>query len=463
MFQPVHAEVPSRHRRWKVASWSGVASEAPLLEGDAVWCLRQPQPVCDLIVRRAWSEVLMVYGCCSQEVCSELAMHPCFGYPGQKWFTTALGIKKKADHPQDHLPVSALQTPTLHPDRLDEIKAYIRASVGQPGQSASLRMQAAQCVQSLETWATTLRDAQHRGEGKKHSRYTVKQLLHAFLSSSMMRNASHLRQVFQHVCETIWPGLFKEVLEAKLGPSASTVRRAQTLVDMAVILHSQALNRCDPSSLIPPVYRWGWSDASSIKGRDWFISKHIACARSALVPCFLAATALARDSDMRAQSVVGTGGSQAALATDPSAGILSEDERNQLAGWLRKSLTVQVHVPTSVGLGAANLTHKAQCLLHTIALECNCMHDLQMYLQGCVSWTSDLGVESALSQVHLLAAELLPSWWRWQQDMRSDGEPEEEDPEEGAQPQDCSKHVMMSQANPRMQAVNHMKTALSLK
>ena len=323
--------------------------------------------------------------------------------------------------------------------------------------------------------------AHSRAGSQKYTKYTVKQLLHCFLTSSMIRNAAHVRDICKHICEVIWPGLFQEVLETKLGPSASTVRRAQALVDVAMLLHSQTQNRHGHESSRPSIYRWGWSDASPIKGREWFISKHIACKRSDLVLAYLAATALALDrpnfqhtcqinqkhrqaqaapslqemqqkpfSSVFLDDVCFDGEAPESLSENVQ-GLqakaegqgLSLQHRGVLASFLRRALQMHVHVPTSVGLGASNLTHKTQALLHSIGMECSTAHDLKRYLQGVVSWTSDLGVESGLSQVHLRTSELLPDWWCWQWAMDHDGEGDQS----GCQPdasQDCSCSVFCS-------------------
>ena len=92
---------------------------------------------------------------------------------------------------------------------------------------------------------------------------------------------------------------------------------------------------------------------------------------------------------------------------------LSSEDRLVLIAYLRKHLKVHVHIPTPVGMGATNLSHKAASLVHSIAVECETSNDLRCYLAGCVSWTSDLGTESGLSNVQVPADSLLPSWWQW--------------------------------------------------
>eukprot|EP00971_Amphidinium_carterae_P000717 14099-Amphidinium_carterae.1 len=392
---------------------------------ERIWCLRQPSTICNLICKGLWTEVMVVYSCLTAVVRGSFTTE--VGFPGKDWLETMLAYDDSKPAVVDEAGASEVQAaPTLHADVLDEMKAFICARVD--GASLEIQADASTYVKMLESWSSSLRAACQQREASKHARYSMRQLLHVFMASRAMRSSTQVRTAFQHMTEAIWPGLFRDV--EQLGPSCSSARRAFALVDAAMILSSRRQN-CSRSEQ-PHIYRWGFSDSSPIGGRDWFLSKHLQCSKENVIVCYLLATMLALDRPHFEHRLALTSLAQQGLGIamqdleydgeacmpQPSGGEslqtpLTSEERSRMAGFLRHSLEMHVHIPTSLGQGASNLAHKASSLLHSIAVEVDTERDLHAYLNGCISWTSDLGTEKGLSSYYVVANTLLPSWWTW--------------------------------------------------
>ena len=288
----------------------------------------------------------------------------------------------------------------------------------------------------------------------RNARYSSAQVLHAVLSSWAMRSPDVAINVCEHICGMMFPGLFQS--HSLHSPSSSTLRRSRAHVDFGLLMLAQEQNRC--LELKPNYFRYGWSDSSPIGGRNWLVSKHVAVPVKHVVLCYICARCLALDTAALAQIAleqqqnlddesddasrpygVATSSWWLSDMEDPSSiaskfrddvadggrvGLLSSSERQKLATHLLENVRLHTHIPTSLAMGQADLTHKSASLVHQIGVETSTPEDLSCWLDGVRSWCTDMGVEAALSEVRVKPEALLPSWWQWSswqndQDSRS--------------------------------------------
>eukprot|EP00971_Amphidinium_carterae_P232136 4606566-Amphidinium_carterae.2 len=241
---------------------------------DCLWCVRQPMTVCAHVKTGDWHELLICFGMASDYTHQPFTSSVCLGYVTTHWLALATKLDAEKDQRQDCESGLPLTTKlALHADRLDEIKALIRRAVA-ADVTLGNATEAARCVNVLESWACTLRGGSNNDT--QHYRFSVEQVLHFFLSSRLLRNSGKVREVCRYTCEALWPGLFEGV--ERSAPSASTARRAQGVVDVGLILVAQAKNAVKSSA--PKYYRWGYSDSSPIRKRNWLVSKHVATWRA---------------------------------------------------------------------------------------------------------------------------------------------------------------------------------------
>ena len=357
------------------------------------------------------------------------------GFPSQA-FLGAMDPKAHIQACADALKQHKLVDIALQADMLDKIKAFLRTQSNLPTCSEESKAEAETLIQALTSWANALRGPVKAQKLSRQSTYSIKQLWHAFMSSRFIRGAT-FRNALEHACGTHWPDLMSAVIGEATGPSRSTMRRSQILVDMALLLAGQRRNARKGTGVT--TLRWGWSDASPQGGREWLISKHISISAQALLPCFFASTLLALDCPTSAASAPMPVSRQC-----PSSEVAHEDlqfdgeaeegasheafgrgswrlkqgltksERQALVKYLKAHMELHCHIPTSLGSGAAALQNKAAALVHSIGVECASPGDMQGYLHGVMSWTSDLGPESLLPGFNIISpTDLLPPWWEW--------------------------------------------------
>jgi hypothetical protein len=70
----------------------------------------------------------------------------------------------------------------------------------------------------------------------------------------------------------------------------------------------------------------------------------------------------------------------AAVPSDCGTGAgLSERERRRLCTMLAQGVKLHVHLPTSLGHGAADLSHKCASLAHTVGMECSSKQNMKSW------------------------------------------------------------------------------------
>ena len=174
--------------------------------------------------------------------------------------------------------------------------------------------------------------------------------------------------------------------------------------------------------------RFGWSDSSPIKGRNWFLSKHVRIATASIASALHAAHELSLDKpwledDIRhkrnhqsnfalqadgcvddVDSESGDGNLAATSLPDPRASErLSTSRRRCLCAFLRDIVQHHVHVPQRLGTHAENLAYKRSAFAQSCAVECRTQKDLSRYLEGVASWCTDMGTEMGQADFQLPA------------------------------------------------------------
>ena len=178
----------------------------------------------------------------------------------------------------------------------------------------------------------------------------------------------------------------------------------------------------------PLYYRYGWSDASPIHGRHWYITKHVRVPCSEAWNCLQAAHALSADRPHlehriaaerdRAERVNAFLCDMEDDDGEPSAPItvmpaLSPEERRAHCKRLQAGLVLHVHVPCSLGIGCEDLPSKSAALAHQFAVECRSKLALEHAMSSIVSWCTDMGTELGHASFSTPAQEVLPQWWSW--------------------------------------------------
>ena len=453
LFQPLMQEIPNIGSCWLRTSSGGVIQLSQILPSSvkpsSLCCLRQPRPVCQLVCAKLWKELLLLASCCGDAAGGQNLTS---GFPSSA-FLAAMGPKVhvqavvSAAHQNQKLADAPLQA-----DMLDRIKSFLRMHIDLAGCSDEGKDEARIVISALTSWAKALREPLKAQMLSKQTRYSIKQLWHAFMTSRFVHGTG-FRNALEHACGAHWPGLFASVAEQ--GPSPSTLRRSQLLVDMSLMLSARRRNsttmehavggqrRTVSSASAVLTFRWGWSDASPIGGREWLISKHVSISSHAVLPSFIAAALLGKDALALApnnsaapqpRSCVplcgfaldedgdDTGANETCLAPGTISGHgpkepLTKSERQVLAKYLRSQVQLHCHIPTSLGYGATAAQHKAAALVHSVGMECSSSLDMQNWFNGIMAWTTDLGAESLLPRFCLGCCDMLPEWWSWHSDQ----------------------------------------------
>eukprot|EP00971_Amphidinium_carterae_P008278 163430-Amphidinium_carterae.2 len=417
-------------------------------------CVRQPLPVCQLVLGRWWTELVVLPACYEgQRLGRTLPGQKTLfkkdiiiqGYPDQSWVERTAA--KDADAPSQVSTVSRNVQP-LTELAIEELKALLRKLASQSELAPQDLHTASESMKLLDSLALPFREALRRRHLDKNVRYTAEELLHAFLSAQWLRSTTHLVDVCQHLCKLVAPGLEDQV--SAHVPSATTLRRSKAKIDWALLLLDQGKNKSIHGAACQ---RYGWSDSSPIGGRDWLISKHVAIYAIHLLPCYVAARVLALDTEakMHLLGQASAERSEEGMVTmlqklETSTGLmfdgcedvetnrqqfehaaclqrwnpLPQDARKALAKYLAEHIHSHCHVPASLAMGHTDVMHKASSLTHQIALECQSEADLAAWMHGIRSWTSDFGVEAGFTEMRVSACDLLPEWWSW--GLQDDGE-----------------------------------------
>ena len=131
----------------------------------------------------------------------------------------------------------------LQADVLDRMKAFLRAKCNLVECTAADKEEARMLTGALSSWTKALSEPVKSEKLARQTQYSVRQLWHAFMTSRFVKGTA-FHKALEHVCGAQWPGLLASVEPAagNSGPSASTLRRAQFMVDMALMLSAQTRN-----------------------------------------------------------------------------------------------------------------------------------------------------------------------------------------------------------------------------
>eukprot|EP00971_Amphidinium_carterae_P218889 4344855-Amphidinium_carterae.2 len=417
-------------------------------------CVRQPVSISLLIVQRKWSELVLLPTCYvgRPRAGRDSRLPPpqsmeydlvCAGYPKQDWILQVWHLRSEA---QQGLALHAQTRPRLTADCLDHLLAFLRRSGACADISDDSRRDLQGCITVVDRLAKPYRDAIMAKTKHYHMRYTAEQLLHAFIATRQAGSLDHAALAVEHVIELLLPGMYQEVSSCM--PSAATLRRAKTRVDMALVRMSQLENMGSRGVMC---WRYGWSDASPISGRDYFLSKHISITAHKAKLAYICARMLALDTEEkvkqtlqmlsdsapqthtsrnRFQNDLEDAEGDATLSADVQETVpqLTSLQRQKLAAFIDDSVCQHVHVPCTVASGYASLQHKAACLVHQVAVECMSEADLLNWFASVRSWTTDNGAEAGLAQCYIPSTRLLPEWWAWESPLQQchDGASEDE-------------------------------------
>ena len=246
------------------------------VQPSTLWCLRQPSAICKLICGNLWKEVLLIASCCKDAKGGRCLMD---NFPSAAFLEGVdpnAHVRAVAD---SQLQRSSWSVP-LQADMLDRIKAFLRGKLDPDGCSEAERADAQKLICALTSWTRALREPVRSQKLANQTQYSIRQMWHAFMTSRFLRGTA-FHKALEHVCGAQWPGLFASVIESGHagGPSPSTLRRSQFLVDMGLLLSAQSRNAGQGlaakarETLAPETLRWGWSDASPLGGSNWLISK----------------------------------------------------------------------------------------------------------------------------------------------------------------------------------------------
>ena len=139
--------------------------------------------------------------------------------------------------------------------------------------------------------------------------------------------------------------------------------------------------------------RWGTLDASPQGAWDWVLSGATLVAGSQLRRCF-----------EDANQLIALGRSDTAAEED------NISQQHVLARQLAESLCVVQGTPAAVGSGRAGLLHKVHALAHSTRLSAPDWKSTCDMLNGTLTWTADLGVESGLNSFKGNVCTLFGDW-----------------------------------------------------
>ena len=143
--------------------------------------------------------------------------------------------------------------------------------------------------------------------------------------------------------------------------------------------------------------RWGTLDSSPQGAWDWLLAGSTLVAGSRLPECFRDANAL-----------IALG--LAAAEVETEVGDESVSQQSAIAARLASHLSLMQGTPTAVGAGRASLEYKVHALAHSTRLSAPNWKWTCKMLNGTISWTADLGVESGLNTFRGNVCALFGDW-----------------------------------------------------
>ena len=265
-------------------------------------------------------------------------------------------------------------------------------------------------------------------------KFSAVQLLNYMRTSRLLRAGSQLSTAVQLGIEAHWPGLFEQEVLAKSSkdPGATTLFEWSFMVDMALLLYQQQQNE-NPNMKF---FRFGWTDATDLRGRQLLISKHIRIecgriVRSLQVVHQLCADrrhaerALRHQARLTARREADPEASSSSCDSGPSSDELQEPQRPQrqpppapltrvqrqaLCKELRANLVQHTSIPTGLALGHTDLAAKMAATTHAFVMETATLGGLRRVARSFMAYTTDMGTELGAAEFRGSVDSMVPHW-----------------------------------------------------
>ena len=232
------------------------------------------------------------------------------------------------------------------------------------------------------------------------SKYTSKLLLHSVLLALRTKGGGqHLKDIVRDALRLVFPLSSAQTLMESLEkegsmPSPALVTRSRVVVDLTLLMIAR-------ESDLVPCARYAWADASPAKGHEWIWFQAVVIADEQLLPAFEAVTRLV----VYVQKQCNV--NEASDGTD-----WGDDETIlELLSVLHMQVRAHTFIPVALATSRADLSKKAQAVVHMLAMEARSWQALQMTLSNIISFTSDLGTESRLAGFGCSLKSVVPSWF----------------------------------------------------
>ena len=379
-------------------------------------CLMVPVPIYKLLAAGLWREYVCLARWDANLTDRRHALAPPFGPSWPPPWLKAV--------PKEQL--NAPPSPScMLPESIDEITrllckmapSYMASHQQSAEAEASAHLEIYEAVTSLESWAFAAR--QQRGDYSVGTASKMK--YESMVMVSCVRLARTLRGGSRRLEDAVARSLEIAKVPADLPqpdlPSKSTIHRMEFSLDCALMqLMRQTAGSCKE---VGEKVRFFWADSSPQQQVDWLWAQYDAIRLDDLVPAFNAACALTR-------------------AVGAHVGEEEPDDWQPLFRVLGTAISFHVLPCGAVTSGQRGLAHKAACILHEIALELESPTCLRPFLASIASYTSDMGVELSIPDMHVSHPEDLLSSWQRAAGLEVDAELDVSDIEAGAAPRSPS-------------------------
>ena len=251
---------------------------------------------------------------------------------------------------------------------------------------------------NVSVWFQGLSDilAGHLTPRHQQQKYTSKVLLHSALIALQTKGGGQrLREVVRDALHIVFPAgsvkAMMESLEKETGtPSSSLLARTRLVLDISLLIIAR-------ESHLIPCSRYAWADASPAKGHEWIWLQTVAILEADLLPVFEAVLRLIMHA-------------QASPEVDLS-GEAVEEPILELMSQLHSCVKRHIYTPVALATSCADLSKKAQAVVHAFTLESRDWQGLRATLNSVVSFTSDLGTEIGLAGVQASLRNVSPTWF----------------------------------------------------
>ena len=354
---------------------------------DSVFVLPQPESVCHLLLKRAWSKLVVLgrWGAFTsllpervQEQIGHKGADPPCPSDGQIRMTAPACMALVT-----HIRRWAPSVLTLAEDVEGE-RVHLEASVRW--------LQNIAC--SLPTPGVDDADATlfQRNRQAYSSLFMIKMLL----LTPLIPGSVDMKKVLLDAASLLFPHLSR-VCEQLLDkpnvfPTSGTRHQARLVLDSALLLWRRLQGNSEDEYV-----RFAGADASPQAGHDFLLSSTDYIRKDKLVPLVQAVGRMMQDAEDRL-SGVWTGQSEQSIADHH---------------FVRCNLRKEDDIPVALGNSASSAAHKVAGMLHKYALRCSSEVALKNYLGSVFSFCSDMGTELHISSFRVQKLDqLLPSWLR---------------------------------------------------